>query len=228
MFTKELYKFDTTNPKPIIIDLGANFGLSTIYFKQLYPKAKIVALEADPFIFKCLEHNVSAFSWDANDIELINMAAWDSSTTINFLPDNGLGGRLKKDDMAGTIRIQTMDVLPLLERFPKIDLLKIDIEGAEMAVLERCGNLLKKAERIFVEFHSSVSDRTQKLSGLLSILEKHNFRYWIQGGYSELFPFSGNAPFVNTRFNDPQQLRTGGFDLQLDIWAVRDNLKDKR
>ena len=121
-----------------------------------------------------------------------------------------------------------MDVLHLLERFPKIDLLKIDIEGAEMAVLERSNGILKNVERIFVEFHSSVSDQPQKLSKLLSILERNNFRYWIQGGYSELFPFSGNAPFVNTKFNDPNLLQTGGFDLQLDIWAVQDHLKNQR
>src|SRR5688572_20822569 len=48
IFKREIYRFTTVNNAPKIIDCGANIGLSVIYFKRLYPAAKIVAFEADP------------------------------------------------------------------------------------------------------------------------------------------------------------------------------------
>ena len=50
IFIQELYRFETSNPAPVIIDCGANCGLSVVYFKQLFPAAKIVAVEADPIV----------------------------------------------------------------------------------------------------------------------------------------------------------------------------------
>jgi len=82
IFLKEIYKFQGKNSKPIIIDLGANIGLSTIYFKYLYPEAKVLALEADPEIFRYLELNVAKRAFSG--VELLNKAAWKEDTSFHF------------------------------------------------------------------------------------------------------------------------------------------------
>ena len=51
IFDQQIYRFNTSNSKPYIVDCGANIGLSIIYFKQLFPNAEIVAFEPDEKIF---------------------------------------------------------------------------------------------------------------------------------------------------------------------------------
>ena len=57
LFDMELYRFTTTEDIPRIIDCGASIGLTSCYFKHLYPKSDIVAFEPDPRVFEVLKRN---------------------------------------------------------------------------------------------------------------------------------------------------------------------------
>jgi len=48
----EIYKFHTSNPKPLIIDCGANMGLSVLYLSNLYPQAHVIAFEPEGPVLK--------------------------------------------------------------------------------------------------------------------------------------------------------------------------------
>ena len=88
-----------------------------------------------------------------------------------------------------------------------VDLLKIDIEGAEYEVLKDCEDTLDNVENIFIEYHSW-NNSPQKLSEILAILEKNNFRYYISS-------ICGRShPFINTGLDQ-------NMDLQLNIFGVR-------
>src|SRR5215203_998957 len=54
IFKRGIYRFETQSDSPVIIDCGANIGLSVIYFKRLFPAARIIAFEADPSVFDVL------------------------------------------------------------------------------------------------------------------------------------------------------------------------------
>src|SRR6266540_416966 len=58
IFKEQTYRFQTSHLSPYIIDGGANIGLSTLYFKELYPNSHITAFEADEQIFDVLKRNV--------------------------------------------------------------------------------------------------------------------------------------------------------------------------
>ena len=58
IFEEEVYRFQTENKTPLIIDCGANIGLSVLYFRRLFPNAKIIAFEPDEGIFKILQKNM--------------------------------------------------------------------------------------------------------------------------------------------------------------------------
>lgn len=60
IFTDGIYQFQTTNPKPLIIDLGAEEGVSTLFLKQSYPQAKIVCFETNANACALLEKNIKA------------------------------------------------------------------------------------------------------------------------------------------------------------------------
>ena len=205
IFNLEIYKFITNNPNPYIIDAGANIGLGILYFKQLYPNAEIIAFEPDPKVFEALNFNVKSFN--LNDVLIFKKALWNNETVLDFISDGADGGRvdLEKGEQ-NKIEVQAVSLKNFLLR--NVDLLKIDIEGAETVVLLDCKDYLNRVERIFIEFHSFVK-RPQDLDIILNILKEAGFRYNIQhiGTFSQ-------QPFVE--INEYM-----GMDLQLNIFAYK-------
>jgi len=126
IFQRELYAFRTRSERPYIIDGGANIGLSVLYFKRLYPLAEIVAFEPDPYIFGLLQGNLRSHGHD--DVRLEQCALWSSATSLLFHSDGADGGRVAREDAAGTA-VQAVRLREYLDRH--VDLLKLDIEGAE-------------------------------------------------------------------------------------------------
>ncbi len=203
IFKRHIYHFTANHPAPYIIDCGANVGLSIVYFKQMYPDCRIIAFEPDPAIFEVLQKNVKNFH--LRDIELVQKAVWKWNGEIDFYAEGGFSGSISEQSQNKTIKkVKTQRLHSLLEQ--KIDLLKIDIEGAETEVLRDCADKLDGVDRLFVEYHSFAGEE-QSLDEILAILKKAGFRYHIKEAYTVEKPFS--------------HLFTGGPDLQLDIFAFR-------
>ena len=72
IFNDEIYSIDHVQKAPLIIDCGANIGLSLIYFKLIRPQSKIIAFEPDIESFKTLKRNVSLHGF--LDVILFNKA----------------------------------------------------------------------------------------------------------------------------------------------------------
>ena len=158
IFENEIYKFKTKHASPSILDCGANIGMSLIYFKKLFPQAKITAFEPDKKIYDICVKNVKAFG--LSDVTVLNLALWKEKTTIQFYSEGADGGRLaRSEDTSNLVEVKTC----LLSDFLKqpVDLLKIDIEGAEYEVLEESKPYLHNVERIFVEYHSFATKKTK-------------------------------------------------------------------
>ena len=205
LFNKEIYKFKSDIPDPYIVDCGANIGLSIIYFKRLYPGARIIAFEPDPKAFRVLETNMGIFR--LQDVRLVPKGVWKSQTVLNFFSEGADGGRIViNGDSRDIISIETVRLKEYLGK--RVDFLKIDIEGAEAEVLEDCQDALGNVKNIFVEYHSFVG-HDQTLDKILRILSKAGFKYCIHhlGSYA-------SKPFW-------QVDAVSGMDLQLNIYAYR-------
>lgn len=197
-----------SNGTPVIYDCGANIGVSILYFKQLYPQAQIKAFEPDPKIFGYLKENLAANN--VQDIELFNSAVWTTNEEITFGSEGADGGSIFYSK--NSIKVPSIRLSSMLEKEQHIDLLKIDIEGAETAVLQDCQKELPKIQYLFVEYHSWKKN-PQELNVLLSILQKNGFRYYIRS----IMNFA-KQPFVEQSFPN-------GMDNQLDIHAINTNYK---
>lgn len=204
------YEFEARNAQPLIVDCGANVGVSIVYLKALYPSAKIVGYEADSYVFAALEHNVA--SMGLKDVEVKNAAVWHREDKLKFYSEGSWGGRLTSlgpyvGDIVEVKAVRLRDELTkLLEGNERIDFLKIDIEGAEEEVLPDIASLLDRVDNLFFEYHS-FKKRPQKLGSFLEVLSEVGFRYYIKEA-STL-----RSPLVNTL--------SGEMDLQLDISARR-------
>jgi FkbM family methyltransferase len=177
--------------------------MSVIYFKSLYPDARIVAFEADPYIFSFLEKNIQSYNF--KDVTLNNKAVWNTNDEVlSFLAEGGAGGRLQeKSDQFKFVDIKTARLKDYLTQ--KVDFLKIDIEGAEYKVLADCADSLKLVKNLFIEYHSMAND-PQNLHLILQIVHDAGFRYHIKEAYATPYPF------IERKLNF-------GMDLQLNIFC---------
>ena len=204
---KEIYKFSTSKTNPVIVDCGANIGLSVYYFACNYPGASIYAYEADPNIFKYLVSNVNQF--DTGEIYLFNQALYDKNTELCFFSEGADGGHLlfERDNYVNDsqVFVKAVDIYGILEQFEHIDFLKIDIEGAERVVVPRLSMQLGKVENIFVEYHSEKNE-PQCLSDIVKILHDNGFRVYMQPVFCPERPLFMSAT-------------PGDFDLQINIFG---------
>lgn len=197
---KEIYRFKAMTSKQVILDFGANIGVSVYYFTKNYPNAEIYAYEADPAIYKILEENVARF--DNGHIHLFNQAVYNKNTKIKFSQEGADGGRIDQTNELCT-EVEAVDALEILREHKHVDMLKIDIEGSERYVIPAIKENLNIVDNIFLEYHSEV-DKKQCLSEIIAALK--DFRLFFHPGSSPSRPLY-----------DMQQL--GEYDQQMDIFG---------
>jgi len=209
IFARQIYQFRSRREDPLILDGGANIGLATLYWKRLYPAARIVAFEPDPTIFQALARNCR--EWQLGGIELVNRALWTTAGEMSFWSEGAYAGRLLLDDRVDgspCIRVPTVRLRDYVQA--PVDLLKLDIEGAETDVLLDCADLLDRVEHLFVEYHAFIGQQ-QRLETLLGVLRSAGFHLYMQP--HTLLP----SPFV-MRLNLP------GLSQTLNIFAWREQV----
>mgnify|MGYP006282407047 CR=1 FL=1 len=206
IFEDEIYQFEPEVSSPYIIDGGANIGLATLYWKNKIPEARVTAFEPDPQIFRVLEWNVQ--NHDHEDVTLIRKGLWSEKTTLKFKPDGADAGHVPQKDSANTTghEVPVTQLVPYLNE--RVDLLKLDIEGAEVDVLLDAAGHLRTVQNLFVEYHSYVGEE-QRIDEVLRVLRSAGFRIHIQ---PELV---ADQPFV-------QRFESYGMDHRLNIFAYRE------
>jgi len=205
IFQQGIYAFACDNDQPFILDGGSNIGLSVIYFKRLYPNAQIIAFEPDTEIFKTLKKNIDAFGFQ--DVDLVNSALWISKGEVSFIPDGADGGHVLRDNENNvSCKVSSVRLVDYLYR--NINFLKLDIEGAEVAVILDAKDYLGNIDNIFVEYHSFQSS-PQRLDELLHVLREAGFRVQLHTQYSS------EQPLLEPSLH-------AGMDMQMNIFAYRE------
>jgi FkbM family methyltransferase len=205
IFVDRFYQFKTTENQPVILDCGANIGSSCAFFKKHYPNAKITAFEADEKIANILTNNLLNNGF--TDIEIINKAVWIDNDGIAFASEGSDGNSIYGDGEKHYVK--SFRLKDFLENTPKIAMLKMDIEGAETAVLKDCAESLSHIDNIFIEYHA-FPEQAQELGEILNILTKNGFRYFINSAQDR------KQPLINHRYKGNDLM-----DLQLNIFGYR-------
>jgi FkbM family methyltransferase len=173
-FVDRTYEFRATRPDPLVVDCGANIGISVLYFKSIYPAARVIAYEADPGIFRVLKQNLE--SNGIGGVELINKAVGTENGVAHFWSQGGDSGRIAVEADKSKALVD-VPVIRLREHLAgrEVDLLKMDIEGAEAEVLIDCSSELGNVAAVCTEFHS-FPGRPQRLGEVISAMERAGFR----------------------------------------------------
>jgi len=208
LFIDEIYKFRVKNDAPYIIDCGANIGMSILYFKTNHPNSSILAFEPDENNYKLLSNNVK--NWNFPNVEIFQKAICINNDSVSFNNLGELAGKIEFSQLENvngcSTKVEAKRLKDLLDR--KVDLLKIDIEGAEYEVIKDCESNLENVERFFIEYHSNY-DEIFKLNEILNILVDNNFTYYIkEAGITHKWPFWEQETIYN-------------YDVQLNIFAFK-------
>ena len=159
VFLEHEYEFVALRQPAVIVDAGANVGFASILFATRYPDARIIAIEPESANFELLVENTRPYA----NIETIQAALWKESGEIDLL-DAGFGnwgfmtGDADRDPQPGVaavsrIRALTIDELMRDYNIRSIDILKIDIEGAEREVFQTAAGWIEYVQAMIVELH---------------------------------------------------------------------------
>lgn len=176
IFTKQVYHFESKTQNPKIIDCGSHIGLSILYFKMLYPGSSIIAFEPNKESFDILKQNISVNN--IQGVQLFNCALSDEEDEILFYKES-----MSNLDSCGdsiipewgkrfgftTEKVQCKLLSGYLTN--EIDFLKMDIEGAEIKVLETIKNKLHLVPEIALEYHIYNNESRDNLNVILGLLK---------------------------------------------------------
>lgn len=149
----------------IIIDCGANVGYASVYFLNKYPNAHVIAIEPDRENFKLCEKNLSGYP---GRVSLIKSAIWSHQTGLSIYKKDDWGDayewgiQVKECQEGREPDIYAIGIDDLLENYglTSIDLLKIDIEGAEAIVFSKNHEKwLDKVKNIVIELHGKECEK---------------------------------------------------------------------
>ncbi|MEW6673308.1 MAG: FkbM family methyltransferase [Thermodesulfobacteriota bacterium] len=146
----------------VFVDIGASLGQYTFHANKHMKEGKIYAFEADPVRYEELEKNCKKWeSTSTNRLIPIHAAVSDTDGKINFFITNSnlSGGLFTRDVPDKTVEWEEVSVnsIRLDSFFDKLipELIKIDVEGAELSVLRGTENLLRNGSMSFLlEVHS--------------------------------------------------------------------------
>ena len=187
IFIAQPYYFNTDNDKPIIIDCGSHIGMSVIYFKTIYPNAKITCFEPDNYTYSILKNNIE--SNGLLDVEINNVAVMKFNGLTEFYTVENS----KSDVAMSTIKERVKNSKKNIVKAKKlsqyideeVDFLKIDIEGAEYDVLQelKSSGKLSDIKQIAIEFHHHINKNEDKFSQALELLECEGFGYQMESHF---------------------------------------------
>jgi len=192
IFLNNEYNFKADTDKPVILDCGSNVGVSIMYFLSLYPNAEITGFEPDPHIFRALKQNMTQNNLN---VTLENVALCSEDCTIPFYVNDGFGALTGSiiNERGGNNKIDVdgKRLSQFISKYKKIDLIKIDIEGAEIGVLDDlcASNTLGLADNYVVEYHHNIRSSQSDMSEFLKKFEDRGFDYSIRTRYKSLGEF---------------------------------------
>jgi FkbM family methyltransferase len=145
-----------------ILDVGSHVGAAALYFRYVYPRARIYCFEPNPVTFALLHRNVS----DEHGIEARQMALGCQNSQMRLF--SGVYSSLQASLVPNeenrsdgpTVEVRAIDEILQELKIGDISVLKIDTEGMELPILRSLGNRIALTDVIYLEYHSE-SDRRE-------------------------------------------------------------------
>ena len=157
--------------RPVIVDAGANIGVAALWLASHYADAELHCFEPESRSFALLEYNLRQLP-NARS-ERLALGACPGTTSL-FVSETGSVHSVFETETAARVEVVACARLgDYLERnnIERIDLLKVDVEGSEMAILQGLGTHIERVGVIVGEFHKRLVDEAP----FYDFLRQHGF-----------------------------------------------------
>jgi len=195
LFIRRVYHFEAERSDPRILDCGSNIGLSVLYFKSIYPAARIAAYEPDPSIVPYLRENLAMNA--IGGVEVHEAAVGGSEGVLTFYSDGKYGSALASVAVDAERESWTRYDVPCLRLRDlldePVDLLKMNIEGAEHDAIAGAADRLREVRELLIEYHH-LPGLPRTLHDILGILHGNGFEYLLYDFDRETNP-AAQPPF---------------------------------
>ena len=163
---------------PVILDVGANIGAFTNWMSRYFPEGKIYCFEPQRLVFQILCANIAINN--LYNVYAHNIAIGEVNSRIKILEPNynipndfGTFSLIRNTISEKTVELiidmNTLDYFAQQYEITSVDLIKIDAEGMDLAVLHGAKNLIEKYRPIiFVEFFDNYENNQEKLEHFLN------------------------------------------------------------
>jgi len=184
IFGTQPYNFpaDSLGKIRTIVDLGAHIGFSTLYFSSLFSDSKIYSVEASADNYQMLEKNINLNS--INAIPLNKYISSENGTANIYIHKNSNKCSVYPDGDANisTDNVEKITMTDLINRYEleSIDILKVDIEGAEGELFSDCKSWIDRVKLITIEVHPNLVDYDK----LIKNITEKGFDYYKPGTFS--------------------------------------------
>jgi FkbM family methyltransferase len=176
------YFFESKRVDPFILDCGSNIGMSIVFFKALYPEARIIGFEPEERTFALLQNNISSNGFSG--VQLHRAALGMEESMVDFFVDTEAPGSLLMSTNRNRLlkektSVQQVKLSKFIDR--EVDFLKLDVEGAEDVVFQDlvASGAISKIDQMVVEYHHHIDKNRDAFSSFLAQLEESGFGYQI-------------------------------------------------
>lgn len=209
------------------IDIGANLGYMSINASKIVgPKGKIISFEPDNTIYSLLEHNITLNNVENIKLNKIGLSNYNGEASFNIATESGLS-RLenKNNNLVGlilqsktTIKVNTLDSYLVDNNFTniKIQMIKIDVEGHELNILQGASNVLKDSKPIIIlEINpGALIQNDLSLINIVNFLDPLGYdSFFINSHSADFFRFSRNPTFEKITLSNIEEFTSKNFDL---------------
>lgn len=172
VFVKEEYRLELPEPPRTVLDCGANVGFASAYFAARYPEATVYAVEADPSTFVTLEQ----LSGQLANVRAVHRAVTGSDGPVTFHSSaRSMGSSMfaRHNEGDTVVEVPGSSLATLLDELgiERVDLLKLDVEGAEFDLLEAARPVLDRIGTIVAEIHFDLAGSEEGLRAALDGFE---------------------------------------------------------
>jgi FkbM family methyltransferase len=199
IYLPNIYSFRCAHSQPHIIDCGANIGAATAYFLTQHPDAIITAFEPDEATFRFLERNANQNGWKRVTLHQAALHRTEESMTFFSRPTAPLASGFRESISSSEARATNLQTVRLSSYIWRpVDLLKLDVEGAELGIMEDLveSGKLSFVDQIIMEYHHHIEPDEDHLGQFLSLLEQNGFGYELQAPLNLPFPTGRQHNFM--------------------------------
>ena len=190
MFLGEQYYFYSDQKNIFIADCGSNIGISILYFKYLYPDAKLICFEPQKLAFEFLVKNIEANK--LKDVTAYNIALSNQKGEVDFFEHNSGVGLMAsiyatRETHGVPIKIPTQCLSSFLNHRQIPTFIKIDVDGAEdLIIQDLLANDQLRSAQIVIEYHHGIHRNGVSLVDLLKIMGTNNYTYNLRTSFRAL------------------------------------------